>query len=470
MRTVIVASLRHHRRRYVASALAVLIGVAFIVAVNGLAGALRNGMTADVGRPFAGAGYVVDNPTPAEATKAVAALKAAGGSATTVWSGWTGGRSNGSGLSDLTVSTVADTPRFQWQTLTAGRMPERDGEALISKRASVARHLSIGQSLQIGGGAQAVTVRVVGIAHDTSYGGADVSLRPDDAEHTGALAISYVLADGARSAVPAGLSVYSHDAYVAKVQAGITRGVDIIAMLVSIFAAIALGVAILVITNTFAILFAQRTRDFALLRCVGVTRAQLRRSVRLEAFVLGLVSAVLGALVGVLVAVGAAGLLGLWVDTLGSAAFQPSWVIGAVVIGVAVTVAAAWLPTRAVTRITPLAALAPSGAISARSRVGVARLVGGVVTLLAGVGALCGIVAAARGPHPSTALLPAMFGAGALTFAGVLLVGPFLVPAVVKAAARLVTGGRRGMVGRLAAGNAVRNPRRTATTAASLMV
>ncbi len=56
------------------------------------------------------------------------------------------------------------------------------------------------------------------------------------------------------------------------------------------FVAIALFVGVMVIANTFAILFAQRMRDFALLRCVGVTRRQLRRAVRLEALVLGLVA------------------------------------------------------------------------------------------------------------------------------------------------------------------------------------
>ena len=88
------------------------------------------------------------------------------------------------------------------------------------------------------------------------------------------------------------------DAYVEEVQTEITNEVNVIAMVLLVFAAIALFVSVLVIANTFTILFAQRTRDFALLRCVGATRRQVLRSIRLEALCLGVVASLLGLLVG----------------------------------------------------------------------------------------------------------------------------------------------------------------------------
>ncbi len=59
MRAVLVASLRHHTRRYVAAALAVVIGVAFVVVTGMLTGATRAGLTADVGAPVAAVDRVV---------------------------------------------------------------------------------------------------------------------------------------------------------------------------------------------------------------------------------------------------------------------------------------------------------------------------------------------------------------------------------------------------------------------------
>ena len=62
-----------------------------------------------------------------------------------------------------------------------------------------------------------------------------------------------------------------------------------------------------------------------------------------------------------------------------------------------------------------------------------------------------------------------MIAGGAAAFTGVLLLGPLLVPALIRLAG-VVTGRLLGPAGRLAAGNAVRNPRRTAATTASLLV
>ena len=55
-----------------------------------------------------------------------------------------------------------------------------------------------------------------------------------------------------------------------------------------VFAAVALLVGGFLIFNTFTVTVAQRTKEFALLRVLGASRAQILRSVLIETFVVGL--------------------------------------------------------------------------------------------------------------------------------------------------------------------------------------
>ncbi len=218
----------------------------------------------------------------------------------------------------------------------------------------------------------------------------------------------------------------------------------------------------LVIANTFSILFAQRMREFALLRCVGVTRRELRRSVRVEALAMGAAASAVGVAAGALGGLGLVALVRVWFDDMGAATLDPRWVLGAAATGVLVTVAAAWLPTRQVTRVPPLAALRPDTGPDVRAGAGRLRLALALVCVVTGSGLLA--LAVATGSLPSVVV---MLAGGMIAFVGVLLLGPWLVPALLTAASRLLG---TGPVRRLAARNAVRNPRRTATTAASLIV
>jgi putative ABC transport system permease protein len=133
------------------------------------------------------------------------------------------------------------------------------------------------------------------------------------------------------------------------------------------------------------------------------------------------------------------------------------WLVGGFAVGVLVTMLASWLPTRHVVRVSPLAALRPQAALDGRTAAGQARLALAGLLLVAGPALLA--AAMIRG---STLL---MVAGGASVFAGVLLVGPVLVPWLIR-----ITGALLGPVGRIATQNAVRNPRRTATTTAALLV
>lgn len=470
MRTVLFASLRHHTRRYVASALAVIIGVAFIVATDGLAGALRDGMTADVGRPYAGASFVVEINDFEQAEALLKAAEREGIVAHPLGRSWTTLRVDGRTVDNITVGTVSLDPQLRWQELVEGTHPAGAGEVLVDERAAARAGLSVGDEVTVPLGEARTNYRVVGISDAAIGTGADLYLVWSDLQVDESLWVESVLWNSTVAAAEKaveGATVMTTEEYVAALQSQITQDVDVIALMIMLFGAIALGVAILVITNTFAILFAQRTRDFALLRCVGVTQRQLRRSVRIEAMVLAIVASGVGVLAGMAAAWGFGSLLAGRFDAMGQVSFSPVWVIGAAVIGVLVTVVAAWLPTRAVTRVSPLAALRPDNPVGVGTAAGRVRIVFAIAMIIGGVAAL--VAAIVNKDVTLAALL--MLAGGALSFVGVLLMGPLLVPALLRAAGRLISRrGPNGAVARLATGNSVRNPRRTATTAASLMV
>ncbi|HSU01884.1 MAG TPA: FtsX-like permease family protein [Nocardioides sp.] len=464
MRTVLLASLRHHTRRYVAASLAVVIGVAFVVVTGMLTGATREGLTADVGAPVVAVDHVVSTNETRQVTRLVETAAEQDLRALTIGYAMEPVTRDGVQLAETAdVAEASLDPALQWQALETGRFPTAPDEALADVNRAKSTGVELGDVVRVGSGAAAVDVEVVGLVDSPPAMGASLYVPwATLARFEDTLFISAVAWGGpeslARELVP-GATIESSDSWVAARQAEIVRGVDIIAIMALLFVAIALFVAVMVIANTFAILFAQRMRDFALLRCVGVTRRQLRRSVRLEALALGLVASAVGVGVGAVGGLGLVLLVRRWFSDMGPATLDPTWVGGAFAVGVLVTLGAAWLPTRAATKVLPLAALRPDAGVDVRSAAGRWRLALAAVALAGGTVLLAASVAS----HG----LALMVAGGALTFVGVLLLGPVVVPAMI----RLVGGlAGAGPVRRLATGNAVRNPRRTATTAASLVV
>jgi putative ABC transport system permease protein len=228
------------------------------------------------------------------------------------------------------------------------------------------------------------------------------------------------------------------------------------------FAAVALLVGGFVIANTFTMLVTQRVRQFALLRAVGASRRQVRRVVLAEACALGVVGATLGVALGI-----GTGLLAMWAfalaDTVVTYAVSPLAVVVGYAVGVGVTAAAAYGSARRAAAVAPVAALrsdaaAPRGGTAVRTVAGAVLLAAGVLT-----------VALVAGPGLSTAERVGCLGAGVAGWIGVLLLAPVFAGAVLTPVARLV-GRRGGPVARLATRGAVRDPRRTAATSSALLV
>lgn len=475
MRTVMLASVRLYARRYVAAVLAIVAGVSFIVVTAAVSSATKAGMLTDLSTSYAGADVVVSSLNTNDVAKVLQAVDDVGPAAVNA-TAHTSISAGGRTLSgDGSVGSVASAPSLRWQHLDRGHYPDRPDEALADADAAGSNEVAIGDVVLLGEGEEQVRVTITGVVrHSTGELAAPLYLTWPGLRGLGdSTLVENVVVGGAvspgevRSALEGGgikdPTVDSVDDHLQAQARSITRDVDVISSMLLVFAAIALFVSILVIANTFTVLLAQRLRDFALLRCVGATRKQVMRSVRQEALLVGVVSASTGVLVGlglgqVLVAV-----IDRFVPALPTGAADVSWrwLVGSWLVGVLVTLAASVFPARRSTRISPLQALSPRERVDVRNRAGALRIGLAGTLVVGGTGLLLWSMAA----H---SLLTMVIG-GFVSFFGMLLLGPVLVPACVRVAG-LLTGRVFGVPGRLAASNAVRNPRRTASTAASLLV
>jgi putative ABC transport system permease protein len=230
-----------------------------------------------------------------------------------------------------------------------------------------------------------------------------------------------------------------------------------------VFAFVSLFVGAFIIFNTFNIIVTQRTREVGLYRAIGASSRQVLTSVLIESLIVGLAASVTGVGVGLLLAKGLQGLFSALGFDLPSTAMQvrPRTIVVSLIIGTGITVIASIAPARRASRVAPIEALrdtgqAPSASPVRRAVLGGVVTVGGVALLLYGL---------FGGPSNAAAIV----GAGAaFTFLGVALLSPFVarpLAAWIGAPFRA-----RGVSGKLGRENAMRNPRRTASTSAALMI
>lgn len=234
-----------------------------------------------------------------------------------------------------------------------------------------------------------------------------------------------------------------------------------------VFAGIALFVGVFIIANTFTMLIAQRGRELALLRAVGASRRQVVRSVLIEAGLLGLGASAAGFALGLGIAAGLRPLLNAGGAGLpaGPLVIAPTALLWSLAVGVLVTVLAAWLPSRKAARIAPVEALNSVEAPTPVRGMRVRNIIGGLFTG-AGIAVMLHVSTLDDGAESN--LLIAMSGSF-LTVTGMIVLAPLLSRPLVAVAGR-VTSRFFGVSGKLAQANALRNPRRTAATASALMI
>ncbi|MER5279460.1 FtsX-like permease family protein [Streptomyces sp. NPDC002809] len=245
----------------------------------------------------------------------------------------------------------------------------------------------------------------------------------------------------------------------------IESGLSSLNKLLLAFAGIALFVGIFLIANTFTMLVAQRTKELALLRAVGASRRQVKRSVLLEAAVVGLIASVIGFALGLGLATGlrsAMSLIGGKIPA-GPLVVAPLTVAAAFGVGVLITVLAAWLPARRAAKIPPVAAMNSLYAAATVKSLVLRNSLGAVITLLGGAAVVAG--AAQSGTNAQVSIAAGAF----LALIGVIILIPLLSRPAIALVRPLL---RRlfGVSGKLAAQNAVRNPRRTGATASALAI
>ncbi|MGK2874705.1 MAG: ABC transporter permease [Nocardioides sp.] len=264
--------------------------------------------------------------------------------------------------------------------------------------------------------------------------------------------------------VPDGFEAVTGDQIVEDAQSTVGAILGVISTFLLVFALIAVLVGGFIIVNTFSILVAQRIKELALLRALGASRNQVTRSVLTEALVMALIATTIGIGIGWALARGLAALFGaVGLEISGSAlVLTPAAVITSYLVGVLVTLVAAYLPARRAGKVAPVAAMRSDGAQPAASLR--RRTIIGVVIIVFGAGlAVAGIGGA---PGPAAVWVGAAALLWVLTVAAISSVAgrPVLV------ACRAVFGRLFGMAGRLAGENALRDPRRTGATASALMI
>ena len=232
-----------------------------------------------------------------------------------------------------------------------------------------------------------------------------------------------------------------------------------------VFALVALFVGAFIIYNTFSITVTQRLRELGLMRALGASGNQVVFSVALEAIVVGLFSSIVGLVLGVAIVVPLEGLLRAFGVDLPSGSLQilPRTVVVSIIVGTAVTLVAAIAPARRAARVPPIAALRDQAMPPSSGRRRYAW--GGAATAIGVIALVYGLFGGLDGTN--AAIVVGI--AAALLFIGVSMLSPLLA----QPAARLLTWPSvqlRSVTGNLARQNAMRNPRRTASTAAALMI
>ncbi|MFJ4191297.1 ABC transporter permease [Kitasatospora sp. NPDC089509] len=291
------------------------------------------------------------------------------------------------------------------------------------------------------------------------YSSVVLTAKPGTSEDALLAQVRPKLPTGGRFDVETGAKLKADD------QAMIAKGTDNLRIVLLVFAGISLFVGIFIIANTFTMLVAQRTKELALLRAIGASRKQVTRSVLVEALLIGAASAVAGLLAGIGIGAGMRSLMGAMNENMptGSLVIAPATIVVTLVVGVLVTVLSALLPAVRAARIAPVAAMssgdqpASQKSLMVRNTIGALFAAGGLA--LISYGASTG---------NDSGRLPV--GAGAfLALIGVFVLLPLLSRPVVALAGPLLRG-LGGTPGKLAQQNAVRNPRRTAATAAALTI
>ena len=264
--------------------------------------------------------------------------------------------------------------------------------------------------------------------------------------------------------IPPGTEAITGAEFTEESQSAFQKIIAIFSTFLLVFALIALFVGSFIIYNTFSIIVAQRTKELALLRALGASRGQVLRSIILEAVFVGLIASIIGVGFGILLAIG----LNKLMQSIGFSGpdtpivLPPVAILVSLLVGTFITLVSALFPARRAATVPPIAAMRDV----AVDRTGTSRLRVAFGLILLALGAFM-LWFGLNGNSDSG--LQIIGGGAFFVFIALTVIGPVIATPFASVLGWPLQKASR-ITGRLARENAMRNPRRTSTTASALMI
>ena len=255
---------------------------------------------------------------------------------------------------------VEGDPASAFAALDAG------GAVIVPESLRSEAEIHLGDILTFGTGPEPTKLRVVGIVAHSIPGDSQEAILVGWADAGGAFgaigadffAVRYEpgYEGSARPAVHAAARSYALEpADLDRIRGTVGDALDRLFHLLDAMALLAVVVAGLGMVNTLSMSVLERVREIGVLRATGMSSRQVWGMVVIEAGLLGLASALVGALVGV----GVGSLLVAWSSSGLFGAFEPPWlsIVLAVLFGVLISIAAAIYPAGIASRQSMVQAL-----------------------------------------------------------------------------------------------------------------
>ncbi|MFC3494151.1 ABC transporter permease [Glycomyces rhizosphaerae] len=489
------------KARLALTSLAVVLGSAFIAAALVLTASIQTTVDDLNGESYAGADVLVRPIEPetrgdrlvregvsADTLAAVEATDGVGEVTTSV--SW---MVNAIGDNGKIVGGLSPTIASNWEDestereLRDGRAPEADGEVAVSAKFVTDSGLGLGDTVTAYSESTDKTeYAIVGVygypgGRDSVGGTTEIAFTTAEAQRLvfdGEDAYSMIAVDAAEGTgtgtdellaalepvLGAESEALAWEDYNAEMNAETAEATSLIGKFLLGFGLVAVFVSVFLIANTFSIVIAGRLKEIAMMRAIGAGRDQIIRSVLAEALLLGAIASIVGAAVGV----AGGGLLTSVVAKMildagsSSLTIPPMAILASLAVGIGVTVLSALVPAVRASKIPPVEAMRE--AVKADKPITALTVTGGIITAV-GAGTLAlGLTESLGGDTAN--LAASAIGAG-LIFVGVTLLTAWLSKPLVGALGLLWSWSFAGKLGRR---NASRNPRRTAVTAAALMI
>ena len=365
-----------------------------------------------------------------------------------------------------------------------GRAPEGPGEVVLDANTIRNFDFSVGDNLQLEGPEGVEEFELVGAAsfgeEDSLAGAILVLFEFEEAQRMFDLdgrvsivdinAVEGVSQEELRSRIsevlPEGVEAVTGDQQTAEQIDDINEGLGFITTFLLVFAAVAVFVGAFIIQNTFRIILSQRSKELALLRAVGATKKQVVAMVAVEALIVSIAASLLGVLAGL----GLAKMLSFGLEQggfglpEGPLRLLPRTFIVSIIVGVVVTLFSALVPARRASKVSPVEAIRGQVDVGKRKPLVVRFILGAILSIIGAIAIWYGLF----GDPPFNRLYAVGVGVPSM-FLGVSIMSPLLVrpfAAIFGYPLRKLF----KVTGSLAAGNIVRSPRRTASTASALMI